>query len=182
MKFLVTVLFATFLQLGAGNQLQACGSALTDILSLVCRNQFHDAAKRQYITGEISIQIILWIYKRERRFTAEQKRGGVVEECCFSSCSYENLLLYCSQSIDPVDVFAAARAETTTTIRPPTTRITTTAGHTTTITTTTNKPTASRHGDNKDIDNAAWSLTRRWFYVNRLGRFRGQVGRRIINM
>jgi hypothetical protein len=26
-----------------------------------------------------------------------QKRGGVVEECCFSSCSYENLLLYCSQ-------------------------------------------------------------------------------------
>ena len=34
---------------------------------------------------------------RGRRFAVGQKRGGVVEECCFSSCSYENLLLYCSQ-------------------------------------------------------------------------------------
>lgn len=36
-------------------------------------------------------------YKRSRQFAVAQKRGGVVEECCFSSCSYENLLLYCSQ-------------------------------------------------------------------------------------
>lgn len=34
---------------------------------------------------------------RGRRFAVGQKRGGVVEECCFSSCSYDNLLLYCSQ-------------------------------------------------------------------------------------
>lgn len=40
---------------------------------------------------------VLTRYKRSRRFAVAQKRGGVVEECCFSSCSYENLLLYCSQ-------------------------------------------------------------------------------------
>ncbi|XP_062620149.1 insulin-like growth factor I [Saccostrea cucullata] len=180
MKLLVTVLFAIILQLGAGNELQACGSALTDILSLVCRNQFHDAAKRQYLTEREEKGSRL-----KRRFSAEQKRGGVVEECCFSSCSYENLLLYCSQSIDPIDVFAAVQAETTTTRRPTTTttRITTTAAaQTTTTITAGNKPTTPGHADNKIVDSAAWSLTRRWFYVNRLGRFRGQVGRRIINM
>lgn len=40
---------------------------------------------------------VLTRYKRSRQFAVAQKRGGVVEECCFSSCSYENLLLYCSQ-------------------------------------------------------------------------------------
>lgn len=89
------------------------------------------------------------------------------------------------QSVDPLDVFTAARvgSSSTTTQRP----ITTTSTPTTTtpisvLTVTENKPEDQAELDEKAAAAAAWALSRRWFYVNRLGRFRGQVGRRIINM
>lgn len=47
---------------------------------------------------------------------------------------------------------------------------------------TDHKPEDQAELDEKAAAAAAWALSRRWFYVNRLGRFRGQVGRRIINM
>lgn len=46
MKWLLSLTLASCLRAGVGSQLQACGSALTDILSLVCRNQFHAPTKR----------------------------------------------------------------------------------------------------------------------------------------
>nr|XP_011455161.2 insulin-like peptide [Crassostrea gigas] len=185
MKWLLSVTFVSCLRVGVGSQLQACGSALTDILSLVCRNQFHAPAKR--ISDPMVNDIEeLARYKRSRQFAVAQKRGGVVEECCFSSCSYENLLLYCSQSVDPLDVFTAARvgSSSTTTQRPITTTSTPTATTTplSVLTVTGHKPEDQAELDEKAAAAAAWALSRRWFYVNRLGRFRGQVGRRIINM
>ena len=49
---LLPVLLATCVRTGLGSQLQACGSALTDILSLVCRNQFHEPTKRSLIPSK----------------------------------------------------------------------------------------------------------------------------------
>ena len=49
---LLPVLLATCVRAGLGSQLQACGSALTDILSLVCRNQFHEPTKRSLIPSK----------------------------------------------------------------------------------------------------------------------------------
>ncbi|XP_022291565.2 uncharacterized protein LOC111102913 [Crassostrea virginica] len=194
---LLPVLLATCVRAGLGSQLQACGSALTDILSLVCRNQFHEPAKRSLIPKASEFRLgrgRRFAVGRGRRFAVGQKRGGVVEECCFSSCSYENLLLYCSQSVDPIDIFTAARDDSSTRrpfLSSPSTTTTTTTRATATITSSTSPQTTTTthakpevgagEADDKAAQ-AAWALSRRWFYVNRLGRFRGQVGRRIINM
>lgn len=185
MKWLLSLTLASCLRAGVGSQLQACGSALTDILSLVCRNQFHAPTKRTNVPSTLVNDIdVLTRYKRSRQFAVAQKRGGVVEECCFSSCSYENLLLYCSQSVDPLDVFTTARIGSSTTAQRPmtTTFIPTTATTPLSVLTVDHKPEDQAELDEKAAAAAAWALSRRWFYVNRLGRFRGQVGRRIINM
>lgn len=90
------------------------------------------------------------------------------------------------QNVDPLDVFTAARvgSSSTTTQRPITTTSTPTATTTplSVLTVTGHKPEDQAELDEKAAAAAAWALSRRWFYVNRLGRFRGQVGRRIINM
>lgn len=81
--------------------------------------------------------------------------------------------------MEPIDIFTAARDGTTTTLRQSTTRTNTTPSPTTAaVAIPTDK---SQHQAEMD-DKSAWALSRRWFYVNRLGRFRGQGGRRIINM
>ncbi|KAK3098804.1 hypothetical protein FSP39_023286 [Pinctada imbricata] len=87
--YYIFLFMVTIAPVSIEGNIQACGSDLTDLLSLLCGNQFHGPGKRS--TGSevrnIGQQII-------------QKRSGVVDECCHTQCDFNTLQLYCRQAPD----------------------------------------------------------------------------------
>ncbi|XP_076079074.1 bombyxin F-1-like [Mytilus galloprovincialis] len=77
-----------------------CGSELTLMLELVCGGQYFGSASHSKRSSHLfSINDNKMkspeILKAELKSINIQKRGGVVDECCVRSCTFETLQSYC---------------------------------------------------------------------------------------
>ncbi|XP_067142333.1 insulin-like [Centruroides vittatus] len=94
-------------------KIQACGSELADALSLVCNGSYYSPPsaiqrKRFFYTYDDLSNPYWNLVARQygypfRRispfFSNREKKRGVVNECCHSSCTFQQISAYCNQSV-----------------------------------------------------------------------------------
>jgi hypothetical protein len=99
MKFLqiCTVLLLVCLMVERGNCVRACGKQLVQAMSLVCDGQFRGYGKRfdNNLIGYLWSQNWQDVDETHQGLMQHKSKRGIVEECCYQSCSMENMRLYC---------------------------------------------------------------------------------------